>query len=151
MFRLIEPSSGKFINHTESTLIGCAHFGSHNVHIYWMFLRFGLWIGLMMAQWAETCCQIYRLIIKLFAVFRLNIIIFSKPFCQEMHPLLKHKMSQFTLKMSLYMAPTCFGPFGPSSRSVWRNLAKVRVFVEIISKNTSLKLLLCSGNMYFSL
>jgi hypothetical protein len=27
------------------------------------------------------------------------------------------------------------------------NLAKLTVFVEIISKNTSLKLLLCSGNM----
>jgi hypothetical protein len=45
------------------------------------------------------------------------------------------------------MAPTCFGPFGPSSGSIRRNFAKVRVFVEIISKNTSLELLLCSGNM----
>ena len=36
MFRLIEPSSG---------------------------LQYGLWIGLIMAQWAETCFQIYRLII----------------------------------------------------------------------------------------
>jgi hypothetical protein len=49
------------------------------------------------------------------------------------------------------MAPTCFGQFGPSSGSIRRNLAKVTVFVEIISKNTSLKLLLCSGNMCFSL
>jgi hypothetical protein len=47
------------------------------------------------------------------------------------------------------MAPTCFGPFGLSSGSIRRNLAKVTVFVEIISKNTSLKLLLCSGNMCF--
>jgi hypothetical protein len=45
------------------------------------------------------------------------------------------------------MAPTCFGPFGPSSGKVRRNLAKVTVFVEITSKNTSLKLLLCCGNM----
>jgi hypothetical protein len=45
------------------------------------------------------------------------------------------------------MAPTCFGPFGPSSESIRQNLAKVTVFVEIISKNTSLKWLLCSGNM----
>jgi hypothetical protein len=67
-----------------------------------------------------------------------------------MHSLLKHKMLQFTLKISLYMAPTCFGPFGPSSGSISRNLAKVTVFVEIISKNTSLKLLLCCGNMCFS-
>jgi hypothetical protein len=58
---------------------------------------------------------------------------------QQMHYLLKHKMAQLTLKMSLYMAPTCFGPFGPSSGSIRRNLAKVTVFVEIISKNTSLK------------
>jgi hypothetical protein len=49
------------------------------------------------------------------------------------------------------MAATCFGPFEPSSGSIRRNLAKVTVFVEIISKNTSLKLLLCSGNMCFSL
>jgi hypothetical protein len=38
------------------------------------------------------------------------------------------------------MAPTCFGPLVPSSWSIRRNLAKVTVFVEIISKNTSLKL-----------
>jgi hypothetical protein len=64
-----------------------------------------------------------------------------------MHSLLKHNMLQLTLKISLCMAATCFGPFGPSSGSIQRNLAKVTVFVEIISKNTSLKLLLCSGNM----
>jgi hypothetical protein len=45
------------------------------------------------------------------------------------------------------MAVTCFGPFGPSSGNIRRNLAKVTVFVEIISKNTSLKLFLCSDNM----
>ena len=46
------------------------------------------------------------------------------------------------------MAPTCFGPFGPSSGSIRRNLAKVSLF-KIISYNTSLKLLkllLCSGD-----
>jgi hypothetical protein len=58
----------------------------------------------------------------------------------HMHSLLKHKMLQLTLKISLYMAPTCFGPFGPSSGSIRQNLAKVTVFVEIISKNISLKL-----------
>ena len=31
-------------------------------------------------------------------------------FCQQMHCLLKHKMLQFVFKVSLYMAPTCFGP-----------------------------------------
>jgi hypothetical protein len=51
-----------------------------------------------------------------------------------MHSLLKHKMLQLTLKISLYMAPTCFGPFGPSSRSKRRNLAKVTVFVELLVK-----------------
>jgi hypothetical protein len=76
-----------------------------------------------------------------------------------MHSLLKHKMLQLTVKISLYMAVACFGPFGPSSGSIRRNLAKVTafveiiskctVFVEIISKNTSLKLLLCCGNMCF--
>jgi hypothetical protein len=55
-----------------------------------------------------------------------------------MHSLLKHKMLQLTLKISLYIAPTRFGPFGPSSGSIRRNLAEVTVFVEIISKNTSL-------------
>jgi hypothetical protein len=71
----------------------------------------------------------------------------SELFCQQMHSLLKHKMLQFTLKISFYMAATCFGPLGPSSGSIRRNLANVTVFVEIISKNTTLKLLLCSGNM----
>jgi hypothetical protein len=56
-----------------------------------------------------------------------------------MHSLLKQKMLQLTLKISLYMAPTCFGQFGPSSGSTRRNLAKVKAFVGIISKNTSLK------------
>jgi hypothetical protein len=64
----------------------------------------------------------------------------SKLFCQQMHSLLKRKMLQLTFKISLYMAPTCFGPFGPSSRSIGRNLVEVTIFVEIISKNTSLKL-----------
>jgi hypothetical protein len=49
------------------------------------------------------------------------------------------------------MAPACFGPLGPSSGNIRRNLAKVTVFVEIISKNTSLKLLMCCGNMCVSL
>jgi hypothetical protein len=64
-----------------------------------------------------------------------------------MHSLLKHKMLQLTLKISLYMALTCFGPFGPPSGSIRRNLAKVTGFVEIISKNASLKMLLCGGNI----
>jgi hypothetical protein len=54
--------------------------------------------------------------------------------------LLKHKMLLLTLKISLYMAPTCFGPYGPSSGSIQRNLAKVTVFVEIISKKYIVKI-----------
>jgi hypothetical protein len=55
-----------------------------------------------------------------------------------MHYLLKHKMLQFTLKISLYMAPTCVGPFGPSSGSIRFNLAKVIVFVEHSTQYTLL-------------
>jgi hypothetical protein len=51
-----------------------------------------------------------------------------------MHSLLKHKMLQLTLKISLYMAPTCFGPFGPSSGSIGRKIVKVTVFVELLVK-----------------
>jgi hypothetical protein len=58
----------------------------------------------------------------------------TKLLCQQMHSLLKHKMLQLTLKISLYVAPTCFGPFGPSSGSIRRNLAKVTVFVESLVK-----------------
>jgi hypothetical protein len=58
----------------------------------------------------------------------------SKFLCQQMHASLKHKMLKLTLKISLYMAPTCFGPFGPSSGSIYRNLAKVTVFVELLVK-----------------
>jgi len=54
----------------------CKHLGSPNVHIYWIYIQYGLKIGLMMAWRAETFCQIYRLIIKLFVVFRVNITIF---------------------------------------------------------------------------
>ena len=35
-------------------------------------------------------------------------------------------MLQFVFKISPYMAPTCFGPFGPSSGCVRWNFAKVR-------------------------
>jgi hypothetical protein len=52
----------------------------------------------------------------------------SELFCQQIHSLLKHKMLQ------LCTAPTCFGPFGPSSGSIRRNLAKVTVFVELLVK-----------------
>jgi hypothetical protein len=50
---------------------------------------------------------------------------------------IKHKMIQLKLKISLYMTPTCFGPFGPSSGSIRQNLAKVTVFVENIVKNVA--------------
>jgi hypothetical protein len=40
-------------------------------------------------------------------------LISSKLLCQHMHTLLKHKMLKLTVKISLYMASTCFVPFGP--------------------------------------
>jgi hypothetical protein len=49
-----------------------------------------------------------------------------------------------TNKQTTNIAPTCFGPLGPSSESIRRNLAEVTAFVEIISKTTSLKCLLCN-------
>jgi hypothetical protein len=55
-------------------------------------------------------------------------------FSQQMDSLLKHKILQLVLKISLYMAPTCFGPFGPSSGSIHQNLAKGTVFVELLVK-----------------
>jgi hypothetical protein len=61
------------------------------------------------------------------------ILISSKLFCQQMHSVLKHKMLELALKMSVYMASTYFRPFGPSSGSLRRNIAKVTVFVEIIN------------------
>jgi hypothetical protein len=42
-----------------------------------MYVQYGLWIGLMMARWAETCCQICRLIIKYFCVLTKYIILFD--------------------------------------------------------------------------
>jgi hypothetical protein len=52
-----------------------------------------------------------------------------KLFCQQRHYLLKHKMLQFVFKY-LFMAPTCFGPFGPSSGSIRWNLTKVIVSLK---------------------
>jgi Na+/alanine symporter len=48
---------------------------------------------------------------------------------QQMHYLLKHKMLQFVFKC-LYMAPTYFGPSGPSSGSIYWNLTKVTVSLK---------------------
>jgi hypothetical protein len=70
-----------------------------------------------------------------FLIVVLPCILISSNFLgQQVHSLLKHKMLQFTLKISFYMAPTCFGPFGPSSGSIRRNLVKVTVFVELLVK-----------------
>jgi hypothetical protein len=76
-------------------------------------------------------------------------IFFSKLLCQQMHSSLKHKMLQRTLKISLYMGSYKFRSVRTIIREHMPDLAKVPVFVEIISKNTTLKLLLCSGNMCF--
>jgi hypothetical protein len=60
-----------------------------------------------------------------------RILISIKLFFQQMHYLLKYKMLQFVFK-SLYRAPPCFGPSGPSSGSIrvhW-NLTKVTVSLK---------------------
>jgi predicted alpha/beta superfamily hydrolase len=46
-----------------------------------------------------------------------------------MHYLLKHKILQFVFKY-LYTAPTCFGPSGPSSGSIYWNLIEVTVSLK---------------------
>jgi hypothetical protein len=46
-------------------------------------------------------------------------------FIQRMHYLLKRKILQFVFMCFFYIAPTCFGPIGPSSGSTYQNLAKV--------------------------
>jgi hypothetical protein len=55
---------------------------------------------------------------------------------QQIHNLLKHKMLQFLFKCLSYIAPTCFGPHGPSSGSTYQNLTTV-----IISLKLSVKVL----------
>jgi hypothetical protein len=42
-----------------------------------------------------------------------------------MHYLLKREILQFVFKYFFYIAPTCFGPTGPSSGGTYQNLAKV--------------------------
>jgi hypothetical protein len=44
---------------------------------------------------------------------------------QRMHYLLKREILQFVFKYFFYIAPTCFGPTGPSSGGTYQNLAKV--------------------------
>jgi hypothetical protein len=75
--------------------------------------------------------------VSVILIVLLCILISSKLFLPTNALFIKHKMLQLTLKISLYMAPRCFGPFGPSSGSIRWNLAKVTVFVEIISKNAA--------------
>jgi hypothetical protein len=71
------------------------------------------------------------------------ILISMKLFCLQMHCLLKHKMLQFVFKCFFTQllhvsvpldhhpgAYTCFGPFGPSSGSIYWNLAKVTVSAQ---------------------
>ena len=51
--------------------------------------------------------------------------------------LLKHKMLQFVFKISTYVAPICFGPFGPSSGSIRWNLAKVTVSLKSSAQHST--------------
>ena len=54
-------------------------------------------------------------------------------------------MLQFVFKISPYMAPTCFGPFGPSSGSIRWDLAKVTVSLKS-SFYVLIKKCICSQN-----
>jgi hypothetical protein len=90
--------------------------------------------------------------VELFFIVALPCILISSKFlCQQMHSLLKHKMLQLTLKISLYLGSYMFRSLRTIIKERTSDLTKVTVFVEIISKNTSLKLLLCCGNMCFCL
>jgi hypothetical protein len=42
-----------------------------------------------------------------------------------MHYLLKREILQFVFRYFFYIAPTCFGPTGPSSGGAYQNLAEV--------------------------
>ena len=65
------------------------------------------------------------------------ILISTKLFCQQMHCLLKHKMLQFVLRISLYRAPTCFGPSWTIIREHTWSLAKVTVSLKSSVKTHS--------------
>jgi hypothetical protein len=58
--------------------------------------------------------------------------------CQQMHFLLKHKMLQLTLKISLYVGSYMFWSVRTIIREHMPKLTKVTGFVEIISKNAVL-------------
>jgi hypothetical protein len=102
----------------------CKLFNSCSIYWYTLKTETG-WI--MQAEWTawSWICRLCILMRRILIVVLPCILISSKLFCQQMHSLLKHKMLQLTLKISLYMAPTCFGPFGQSSGSIRWNLAEV--------------------------
>ena len=56
---------------------------------------------------ADVC---YSVILSVVGTSAKDLKVIQNYFCQQMHSLLKHKMLQFVLKISLYMAPACFGP-----------------------------------------
>jgi hypothetical protein len=58
----------------------------------------------------------------------------SKFLCQQMHSLLKHKMLQLTLKISLYMGSYMFRSVRTIIRERTPDLAKVTVLVELLVK-----------------
>ena len=61
MFRFTEPSSGQFLQQSKGTYSKCEHYGIS----YCLQIIFVARIGLMMAQWTETCCQVYNIDNKL--------------------------------------------------------------------------------------
>jgi hypothetical protein len=82
--------------------------------------------------------------VRILIVVPPRILISTNYLHQRMHYLLKHKILQFLFKYFFYIAPTCFGPLGPSSGSTYQNLAKVtKITVNCNFSNFS-KVLICA-------
>jgi hypothetical protein len=69
-----------------------------------------------------------------FVVVTPCILVSSKLLCQKMHSLLKYKMLQLTLKISLYMGSYMFRSVRTIIRELMPDLAKVTVSVELSVK-----------------
>jgi hypothetical protein len=72
----------------------------------------------------------YKFLLLLYRAFLVS----SKLLSQQMHSLLKHKMLQLTLKISLYIGSYMFRSFRTIIREHMPDLVKVTVFVELLVK-----------------
>ena len=68
---------------------------------------------LKLQRMAGECGPLFLKFAQIFPTERCDT--YQNYFANKCTFLLKHKMLQFVFKISPYMAPTCFGPFGPSS------------------------------------